>query len=84
MNILVVEEMEYLKENLNNGLISGYQYLDTLDFEDDYSHNEIEEAREDFIESANEYLLQNDYPYVMRESCENAMLCSKDTDEIVR
>lgn len=84
MNILAVEEMENLKENLRNGLVSGYKYLDTWDFEDNYSHNEIEEAREDFIASANEYLLQNDYPYVMREACENAMLCSKDTDEILR
>ena len=58
--------------------------MDTWDFEDDYSHNEIDAARDEFIKMANEYLAQKDAPYYMREVNENAMLCYKGTNAIVR
>ena len=84
MTLLCREELKRLEEDLQNNEFIGVQYLDTWEYEDEYSHNEIELSREQFIKEANEILKQNDYPYVMREACENAMICDKKTGEIIR
>lgn len=84
MTLLCIEELERFEENLQTNKFIGIEYLDTWEYEDEYSHNEIELSREQFIKEANEILKQNDYPYVMREVCENAMICDKETGEIIR
>lgn len=69
------DEMEMLKEYIEKDTFIGVQFLDTWDYEDDYSHNHIEENREAFLDMANEYFQENNLPYIMREVCENAMVC---------
>lgn len=74
-----VFEDDYWKRN-----IGDIRYLDTWDYEDNYSHNDIDIARDEFIKMANEFLEGRASKYYMREVNENAMLCYRDTDEIVR
>ena len=83
-SVLAYDEFEEFKYHYENGEIGDIKYLDTWDFEDDYSHNEIDAARDEFIKIANEYLSQKDAPYYMLEINENAMLCYKGTNAIVR
>lgn len=83
-SILAWNELEEFKDHYENGEIGDIQYLDTWDYEDDYSHNEIEAARDDFIKMANKYLDREQSPYYMREVNENAMLCYKGSNAIVR
>lgn len=71
------EVLEELKEDIEENNFMGVKYLDTWDYEDEYSHNYIDENREKFIELANEYFKNNDIPYIMQEICENAMVCDK-------
>jgi hypothetical protein len=77
------EVFEDLKNDIENNDFIETKYLDTWDFEDEYSHNHIDENRDKFIDMANEYFKENNLPYVMREVCENAMICNKD-GEIIR
>ena len=77
------EEIEELKEDIKNNSFIGVKYLDTWDYEDEYSHNHIEENRYKFIELANEYFTVNNMKYIMREVCENAMVCDIN-GEIIR
>ena len=72
------EELDLLKEHMENNEFKGVQYLDTWDFEDNYSHNRIERNREEFVELANKFFKENNLPYTMREVCENAMVCDID------
>ena len=76
-------ELDQLKNDIENNEFRGVKYLDTWDYEDDYSHNHIDENREKFIELANNYFKENNLPYVMREVCENAMVCDEN-GEIVK
>ncbi|MCF2641174.1 hypothetical protein I6E50_01955 [Roseburia hominis] len=71
------EELDRLKEDIEDDNFQGVKYLDTWDFEDEYSHNHIEENREKFIELANDYFKEENLSFVMREICENAMVCDK-------
>ena len=71
------EELEQLKEDIKDGNFIGMKYLDTWNYEDDYSHNDIEENRQKFIEQANSYFKENNLPYVMREVSDNAMVCDE-------
>lgn len=82
--ILCEEEFERFKEDYEAVQAFGVQYIDTWDFEDSYSHNDIEIARDMFIEKVNKYLESKAAPYYMSYVCENAMLFNKETDEIVR
>ena len=75
-SVLAYDEFEEFKYHYENGEIGDIKYLDTWDYEDDYSHNEIDAARDEFIKIANEYYMQ--------EINENAMLCYKGTNAIVR
>ena len=58
------EEIEELKEDIKNNSFIGVKYLDTWDYEDEYSHNHIEENRDKFIELANEYFTVNNMKYI--------------------
>lgn len=76
------EVLDNLKDDIENGEF-GFPYLDTWDYEDDYSHNHIEKNREEFIRLANEYFKENNLPYIMREVNENAKICNLDGDVLV-
>ena len=76
--------LEEMKNDVINGHIGGVRYIDTWEYEDDYSHNDIETSREKFNECANRFFEENNMPYIMREVCENAMICNKETKEIIR
>lgn len=85
MGVMLAQEVfEDFKYDYENGEIGNLQYLDTWDFEDKYSHTEIDAARNEFIKMSNAFLESINAPYYMREITENAMLCYKDTNEIVR
>ncbi len=71
------EALDELKEDIKEDNFRGVKYLDTWDYEDEYSHNHINENREKFIELSNEYFKSNNIPYIMREVCENAMVCDE-------
>ena len=79
MNILAYEAFEQMKEDIKNDDFT--KYLDTWEYEDEYSHNEIEEARQKFIELANGYFRVNMLDYEAREVCENVYLFNKNTGE---
>lgn len=71
------KELDRLKEDIEDDNFREVKYLDTWDFEDEYSHNHIEENREKFIELANDYFKEENLSFVMKEVCENAMVCDK-------
>lgn len=83
-SILALDVFEDFKYDYENGEIGSIMYLDTWDYEYEYSHAEIDAARIEFIEMANTFLESINSPYYMREVTENAMLCYRDTNEIVR
>lgn len=70
------EELERLKEDIKSSDFTVY--VNTWDFEDDYSHNEIEENREKFIDLANAYFNENNLQYVARGLCENVIIRNKE------
>ena len=80
---LCYDEFDQLKEDIDDNNFRGAKYLDTWDYEDDWSHNDIENARDKFIEMANEYFKEQNLPYIMKEICENAMVCDKESGEIL-
>lgn len=84
MTLLCKEELERFENDLQNNRFFGVQYLDTWEYEDEYSHNEIELSREQFINEANKILKENKIPYIMNEICENAMICNKENGKLIR
>ena len=76
--------METELQNLNIKNDDFTKYLDTWEYEDEYSHNEIEEARQKFIKLANGYFRVNMLDYEAREVCENVYLFNKNTGEMLR
>lgn len=76
---LALEEFERMKEDVYNENFGIY--VDTWDFEDDYSHNDINIAREEFIRLANGYFRVNMIDYEAREVCENVYIFNKSTGE---
>ncbi len=78
------EQLVQLKEDIADDNFRGVRYLDTWDYEDEYSHNDIEIARDKFIEMANDFFRENNLPYMMREVCENAMVCNKNGEIITQ
>lgn len=75
------EELEQMIDDIKND--SFGVYLDTWDFEDEYSHNHIEENREKFIELANEYFIKEQLPFEAREVVENVYIFNKETGEVL-
>ena len=78
-NELANEVFEEMKEDIKNGNYGVY--LDTWAYEDDYSHNDIETARDKFIELANGYFRVNMMDYEVKEVCENVYVFNKNTGE---
>ena len=76
-------EFEQLETDIKDDNFRGVKYLDTGEFEDEYSHNHIEENREQFIAMANEYFIKNKLSYIMREVCNSAMVCDKKSRKIL-
>ena len=66
-----------MKDDIEDGNFCGVKYLDPWDFEDEYSHNHINENREKFIELANDYFKNENLPFVMMEICDSAMVCDE-------
>lgn len=71
-HILLAEAFEEFLQDLATNQIETTEYLDTWDYEDEYSHNDIERARDLFIKKANDYFQEQNLPYKMYEHCENA------------
>ena len=85
MGVMLAQEVfEDFIYDYENGEIGNIPYLDTWDYEYEYSHAEINAARTEFVKMANTFLESMNSPYYMREVTENAMLCYRDTNEIVR
>lgn len=78
-NLLEYEVFEEMKENLKNENFGIY--LDTWAYEDEYSHNDIENARSKFIELANGFFCVNMMDYEAKEVCENVYILNKNTRE---
>ena len=78
-NALAYEAFEEMKEDIKNDNFGIY--LDTWDYEDEYSHNDIEYARTKFIELANGYFRLNMMDYEAREVVENIYIFNKNTGE---
>lgn len=78
-NALAYEVFEEMIEDIRNE--EYREYLDTWEYEDEYSHNDIETARGKFIELANEYFRVNMMDYEAREVCENVYIFNKNTGE---
>lgn len=78
-NALAYEVFEEMKENIKNEDFGIY--LDTWDYEDEYSYNDIENARSKFIELANGYFRVNMMDYEAKEVNENVYIFNKNTGE---
>ena len=84
-NALAMEMYEIFLEDYNKAVecnfekcpFIGYAYANTDDYEDEYSHNYIEEARDYFIERVNEFFKEKNLPYTMREIIDNAYVCDE-------
>lgn len=83
VSCLANEMFDDFKEDVKNGSFTGFSYADTWDYEDEYSHNDIEIARGQFIEMANNFLIKKHMGYIMREVVENAWVCDLN-GEIIR
>lgn len=66
------EELDELKEDINKEYLRDY--LDTWDYEDEYSHSHIEENRREFVKLANEYFKENGLPYVAKDTCDRVKI----------
>ena len=58
--ILEDEYNQFLQDIADGSMIFG-RYIDESEYEDEYSHNDINEAQDKFIEKVREYLHEN-YP----------------------
>lgn len=59
MNCIAAEEFENVLERISDNNISRND-----DFEDEYCHNELDEAHFQLEEKLNEYFSQNNLPYI--------------------
>lgn len=57
------------------------EYILILNYEDEYSHNDIELARSKFIELANDYFRVNMMDYEAKEVNENVYIFNMNTGE---
>lgn len=78
MNTLVDDVFKEFLEDMEQEK-SFCTYLRTWDYEDDYSHNEIEEAREELEEKIIEWLIENKpNKYYMLGGFEETFLLTKE------
>lgn len=68
-------EFERLEEQIKDSEMSDREeFLDMWQFEDEYSHNHIEENQDAFMKMANEYFEENNLPYEAKLGCENIVV----------
>lgn len=73
--MIYLEEFERLKEDLENKRLElNDVFLDYDDYEDDYSHNEIQENQERFIKTVNEFFKEQNIRMVAVIGCENVRI----------
>ena len=70
INEIVEYEYEQFLNDMSDGSMTFGRYIDESDYEDEYSHNNIEEAQGLFIEKVKNYL-HNNHPnkYVVLSGC---------------
>lgn len=76
--ILAQEMFEDFVSDVEKNDFTGFPYADTWDYEDEHSHNDIDNARSKFIKMANSYFNENHMGYIMREVADNAWVCNLD------
>ena len=81
-SVLALDMFDDFKEDVECNSFTGFSYADTWDYEEDYSHNEIDVAREQFIKLVNNYFNKKHMNYTMREVVENAWVCDLNGDII--
>lgn len=59
INEIVEYEYEQFLNDMSDGSMTFGRYIDESDYEDEYSHNNIEEAKGLFIEKVKNYLHNN-------------------------
>ena len=59
INEIVEYEYEQFLNDMSDGSMTFGRYIDEYDYEDEYSHNNIEEAQGLFIEKVKNYLHNN-------------------------
>ena len=75
MTVITYDELERLKEEIENGsLLDKEKYCEYWDFEDEYSHNEIDEAVGEFLVLANDYFKKNNLNYKASYNCESVLV----------
>ena len=79
---LAQEMFEDFKNDVERKQFTGFSYADTWDYEDEYSHNDIEIARDKFIKLANQYFKENRMGYMIKEVVDNAWVCDLDGEII--
>lgn len=84
MTSICSDDLEQLKDDLKSGKFKGYRYVNIEDLEDDYSHTEIYDGKDEFIYYANKYFEENNLPYIMRDMFQSAMVADKQTKEVFR
>lgn len=58
---IVEDEYNQFLQDITDGSMIFGRYIDESEYEDEYSHNDIDEAQDKFIEKVREYLHEN-YP----------------------
>lgn len=59
---MIDEILEEFKQRVDNNQLfknKANNFIEDYEFEDDYSHNEIEKLQKEFIKEAKEYLIKN-------------------------
>lgn len=69
---IVEEEMERVIEQIDSNQMGVRErFCDYWDFEDEYSHNEIDEAQRLFLDRVNNYFCEHKLPYKARYGVDN-------------
>lgn len=79
------DEFERLKEALEKNIktegdlyfVENDAFLDFWEYEDEFSHNEIEENQDKFIQLANHYFQENNLPYYADTGNQNVRVYRK-------
>ena len=65
MNAIAYEEYERIIDDIHQHTIDKYkEYLGYDDYEDEYGHNDIDEAQGQLLETVRKYIEQNNLPLV--------------------
>lgn len=82
MNEIFEEEYDRFLQEINGGSMAIGRYVDENEYEDDYSNNEINAAKELFIEKTTKFLHKN-YPgrYLVVDGWAIFVMTSERADE---